>query len=202
MSRGGGGHTPCILPLDPPLRRRGKARELDVRIRGRGKAREREVKKCSGWIARKNTTSFELTSDRSRKQNRFSSNCFTRHVLFKAKFRTSVKTQRNFTKNCRNVSHSQQQQSYSGLRSPGRPNSTYSWNDSWVQTFHSFTKNIAYLCCSPFAIVSFVSPLYRSLILALLARLICLVDKASLPTNTVIVKAHTAPPNKEWYQVK
>ena len=33
----------------------------------------------------------------------------------------------------------QQQQSYSGLRSPGRSNSTYFWNDSWVKTFHSFT---------------------------------------------------------------
>ena len=28
---------------------------------------------------------------------------------------------------CRNVSHCQQQQSYSGLRSPGRSNSTYFW---------------------------------------------------------------------------
>ena len=35
------------------------------------------------------------------------------------------------------VSHCQQQQSYSGLRSPRRSNSTYFWNDSWVQTFHS-----------------------------------------------------------------
>ena len=35
-----------------------------------------------------------------------------------------------------NVSHCQQQHSYSGLRSPGRLNSTYFWNDSWVQTFH------------------------------------------------------------------
>ena len=38
---------------------------------------------------------------------------------------------------CRNVSHSQQQQSYSGLRSPGQLNSTYFWNDSWVQAFHN-----------------------------------------------------------------
>ena len=38
---------------------------------------------------------------------------------------------------CRNISHCQQQQSYSGLHSPRRSNSTYSWNDSWVQTFHS-----------------------------------------------------------------
>ena len=38
---------------------------------------------------------------------------------------------------CRNVSHCQQQQSYSGLRSPGWSNSTYFWNDSWIQTFHS-----------------------------------------------------------------
>ena len=36
----------------------------------------------------------------------------------------------------RNVSHCQQQQSYSGLRSLGRWNSTYFWSDSWVQTFH------------------------------------------------------------------
>ena len=36
----------------------------------------------------------------------------------------------------RNVSNCQQQQSYSGLRSTGRSNSTYFWNDSWVQTFH------------------------------------------------------------------
>ena len=36
--------------------------------------------------------------------------------------------------------------SCSGLCSPGRSNSTYLWNDSWVQTFHSYTlrqiKNI------------------------------------------------------------
>jgi len=36
-----------------------------------------------------------------------------------------------------------QQQSYSGLRSPGRSNSTYFWNDSWVQTFHSYTEKCA-----------------------------------------------------------
>ena len=40
---------------------------------------------------------------------------------------------------CRNVSHCQQQQSHSGLRSSGRSNSTYVWNDSWVQTFHSLS---------------------------------------------------------------
>ena len=45
----------------------------------------------------------------------------------------------DYRRGCRNVSHCQQQQSYSGLRSPGRSNSTYFWNDSWVQTFHSFT---------------------------------------------------------------
>ena len=37
-------------------------------------------------------------------------------------------------KGCRNAIHCQQQQSYSGLRSLGRSNSTYFWNDSWVQT--------------------------------------------------------------------
>ena len=36
----------------------------------------------------------------------------------------------------RNGSHCQQQQSYSGLCSPGRSSSTDLWNDSWVQTFH------------------------------------------------------------------
>ena len=39
---------------------------------------------------------------------------------------------------CRNVSQCQQQQSYSGLRSPRWSDSTYFWNDSWVQAFHSF----------------------------------------------------------------
>ena len=50
---------------------------------------------------------------------------------------------------CRNVSHCQQQQSYLGLRSPGRSNSTYIWIDSWVQTFHIllFNTNIAHLYC-------------------------------------------------------
>ena len=38
-------------------------------------------------------------------------------------------------------SQSQQQQCYSGLPSPGLSNSTYFWNDSWVQTFHSQTNN-------------------------------------------------------------
>ena len=42
----------------------------------------------------------------------------------------------------RNISHCQQQQSYSGQRSPGRSNSTYFRNDSWVQTFP-----IKLLCC-------------------------------------------------------
>ena len=41
---------------------------------------------------------------------------------------------------CWNVSHCQQQQSYSGLRSPGRWTSRYFWNDSWVQTFHSLSE--------------------------------------------------------------
>ena len=45
------------------------------------------------------------------------------------------------------------EQSYSGLRSLGRSkiNSTYFWNDSWVQTFHTrysikFTLNNAKKC--------------------------------------------------------
>ena len=39
-----------------------------------------------------------------------------------------------------NVSHCQQQ-CYSGLRSPGWSYSTYWWNDSWVQTFHSSNES-------------------------------------------------------------
>ena len=38
---------------------------------------------------------------------------------------------------CRSISHCQQQQSYSGLCSPGRSNSTYFWNYPWAQTFHT-----------------------------------------------------------------
>ena len=47
---------------------------------------------------------------------------------------------------CQNVSHCQQQQSYSGLLSPGQSNSTYFWNDSSVQTFHSI-NSIAIITC-------------------------------------------------------
>ena len=35
---------------------------------------------------------------------------------------------------------SYQQQSYSGPNTPKRSYSTDSWNDSWVQTFHSYTS--------------------------------------------------------------
>ena len=35
---------------------------------------------------------------------------------------------------------SYQQQSYSGPNTPKRSYSTYSWKDSWVQTFHSYTS--------------------------------------------------------------
>ena len=37
---------------------------------------------------------------------------------------------------CRNIKHCQQKLSHSGLCSTGWSNSTYFWNDSWVQTFH------------------------------------------------------------------
>ena len=50
---------------------------------------------------------------------------------------THFDSEDDYRTGCRNVSHCQQQQLYSGLRSPGRLNSTYFWNDSWVQTFHS-----------------------------------------------------------------
>ena len=49
-----------------------------------------------------------------------------------------LQSQSDYCTGCRNVSHCQQQQSYSGLHSPGRTNSTYFWNDSWVQTFHNY----------------------------------------------------------------
>ena len=35
---------------------------------------------------------------------------------------------------------SYQQQSYSGPNTPKRSYSTYSWNDPWVKTFHSYTS--------------------------------------------------------------
>ena len=37
---------------------------------------------------------------------------------------------------CQNSSHCQRQQSYSGLRSPGRPSLTYFLNDPWIKTFY------------------------------------------------------------------
>ena len=49
---------------------------------------------------------------------------------------THFDSEDDYRTGCRNVSQCQQQQSYSGLRSPGRSNSTYFWNDSLVQTFH------------------------------------------------------------------
>ena len=39
---------------------------------------------------------------------------------------THFDSEDDYRRGCRNVSHCQQQQSYSGLRSPGRSNSTYS----------------------------------------------------------------------------
>ena len=48
---------------------------------------------------------------------------------------THFDSEDDYRTGCRNVSHCQQL-SYSGLRSPGRSNSTYFWNDSRVQTFH------------------------------------------------------------------
>ena len=52
---------------------------------------------------------------------------------------THFDSEGDFRTGCGNVSHCQQQQSYSGLSSPGRSNSTYLWNDPWVQTFHRRT---------------------------------------------------------------
>ena len=52
-------------------------------------------------------------------------------------YRNTFDSEDDYPTGSRNVSHCQQQQSYSGLLSPGRSNSTYFWNDSWVQIFHS-----------------------------------------------------------------
>ena len=51
-------------------------------------------------------------------------------------WRDTTHSEDDYRTDHRNVSHCQQQQSYSGLRSTGRSNSTYFWNDPWVQTFH------------------------------------------------------------------
>ena len=56
---------------------------------------------------------------------------------------THFDSEDDYRTGCRNVSHCKQQQSYSGLRSPGRSNSTF-WNDSWVQTFHKAVNVNAY----------------------------------------------------------
>ena len=74
-----------------------------------------------------------------------------RQRLNRALDTTHFHAEDDYRTGCRNVSHCRQQQSYSGLYSPGRSNSTYFWNDSWVQTFHSFKKflvlkNISLLC--------------------------------------------------------
>ena len=72
----------------------------------------------------------------------------TTTVLFRTTFTRTIKlnvlfdSEDDYRTGCRNVSHcQQQQQSYSGPRSPGRSNSTYFWNDSWVQTFHNNINN-------------------------------------------------------------
>ena len=54
------------------------------------------------------------------------------------------------------ASFGQQQQSYSGLRSPGRSHSTF-WNDSWVQALHSITIMLWEFC--PFNIWSLITML-------------------------------------------
>ena len=59
---------------------------------------------------------------------------------------TNFDSKDDYRTGCRNVSQCQQQQSYLGLRSPGRSNI---WIDSWVQTLHIllFNINIAHLYC-------------------------------------------------------
>ena len=60
----------------------------------------------------------------------------TRVQYYQLTWYNSLDSEDDYCTGCWNVSHCQQQQSYSGLCSPGQSNSTYFWNDSWVQTFH------------------------------------------------------------------
>ena len=48
-----------------------------------------------------------------------------KNKLTKLRDTTHFDSEDDYRRGCRNVSHCQQQQSYSGLRSPGRSNSTY-----------------------------------------------------------------------------
>ena len=48
----------------------------------------------------------------------------------------TLKMTTDYRTSCRNVSYCQQQ-SNSGLLSPGRSRSTYLWNKCWAQTFHN-----------------------------------------------------------------
>ena len=52
--------------------------------------------------------------------------CF---LVFVLNVRLQSDSENDYPTGCRNVSHCQQQQSYSGLRSPGRSNWAYFWND-------------------------------------------------------------------------
>ena len=61
------------------------------------------------------------------------------HYIINWRDATHFDSEGDYRTGCRNVSHFQQQQSYSGLSSPGRSNSTYLWNDHWVQTFQRRT---------------------------------------------------------------
>ena len=82
-------------------------------------------------ILRSNTVDLTTTTSRP--------NWPIRSIITRVKYyrdTTDVDSEDEYRTGFRNVSHCQQQQSYSGLRSPGRSYSTYLWNDSWVQTFH------------------------------------------------------------------
>ena len=78
-------------------------------------------------------------ADRERGQRNSFLLPFIRFFALRSPFRNTLyyDSEDDYRTGCRNVSHCQQQQSYSGLHSPGRSNSTYFWNDSWVQTFHT-----------------------------------------------------------------
>ena len=55
---------------------------------------------------------------------------------------THFDSEDDYRTGCRNISHCQQQQSYSGLRSPRRSNSTYFWI---VLLYFEFSKNLTCL---------------------------------------------------------
>ena len=80
----------------------------------------------------------------------------TDNYLFLVKLRrTYIYCEDDYHTSCQMVSHCQQQQSYSGLRSPGRWNSTYFWNIYCCYTAEILFSSV-YLTISFFTISLFL----------------------------------------------